>query len=715
MANISTSSVCAVCQGFGEEGHPRGRVVPQEENIERSYRYLYFHYPNLVVLSESARKGCRVCAFLLRVTKAGVANVDPYDYDESDDEESTDDFKTAWAEAEELERTRKDAFDIDRDTAEVARQSESVKDQDHYYHYLDALPRGSGRILLIAECFSPMGPRKENGERPLQIYVLASETDLSCHVSFLEAPAEPTGPNSPYGTAQNLLSEPYIALVRRWMDTCASKHDECRTHLGPVQKLPTRVLEILSDPATKNIKDVRLFETHGGEGTYACLSYCWGPTAQKSMTITSNFSQHLKSIPLNSLPRTIIDTLKVCCKLGFQYVWVDSLCIIQDDGKDWLREASNMAGVYSNATLTLAVHLCSDSSESFLEKLQQPEAEPLSDNATRLAFKDKTTGDERLLHLWTEGGEDAVRFLAGGWGYGHIDSVERRTSWLDRAWVLQEWLLSPRILHVHKMSLWDCFQGYGNELEHRFLTANPLPRAPSLLGANVVWYDVVQEFTRRKITKDTDRLPALAGLAEQYKKMTGNEYLAGMWVEDLPGTLLWKGPDRGLKSPTAYRAPSWSWASLEGEIKFELPMDETPEFNTSVVSAHCEYNPPGSLSTVTSGWLDVEGPVGLVSGVKKSDFSSRVFTNGRPVNGHDGWSASLDQDNTCSEGDVAQSKIYLLQIVVDSFPGNTSSLILEKVQPSGGKDTFRRIGYAMMSTSQRLKQERWEKRIIRLT
>lgn len=144
---------------------------------------------------------------------------------------------------------------------------------------------------------------------------------------------------------------------------------------------------------------------------------------------------------------------------------VDSLCIIQDDRDDWLRESSRMARIYSRSTLTLATHLCEKSSESFLQKLllqqhlERPAhppgdlpasfsggPEPLSENATRLAYTDMSTGKGRVLHLWRDGGNEAVRFLNGGWAKGHLEFSEKRTSWLHRAWALQEWLLSPRVL-----------------------------------------------------------------------------------------------------------------------------------------------------------------------------------------------------------------------------------------------------------------------------
>lgn len=467
----SASSVCAVCQGIGEEGHPRGRVQRFSPHTDFPYGHLYLHYPNLVVLRESARNGCKLCAFIQLVTRNGVPITEPYFWREA--------YNRIWAEAEGLERMREDTFDIGRDTEEVVRLLEGLKDDQEGAPFLDEMPEAPGRIVLFVLGSSPVGILEEIGERSLEIYVLNSDPSkhlFDCDVSLLNATGEPLDSDSLYCPAQDLLSASYVKLIRRWIATCSTEHEKCRIqygmHLGGIATvLPTRVLEISSNPASGEVIKVRLVETHGDQGIYACLSYCWGPVAQKSMTTTSNFAQHLESIPLHSLPETISDTIKLCCKLGIRYVWVDSLCIIQDDAQDWLREASRMAAVYSHSYLTLAIHLVEKSSESFLEKLRQqqqpkplactkdgtmgshggptvwpPEPEPLTDFTTRLAYTDKTTGDERALHLWMDFTNKTERFLARGWDYGSLERAESRSSWLNRAWILQEWLLSPRVL-----------------------------------------------------------------------------------------------------------------------------------------------------------------------------------------------------------------------------------------------------------------------------
>lgn len=724
-------SVCTMCQGLADEagGHPSGRVFAEPG---WSNHYLYFHYPNLMLLSESARNGCYFCAFLLRVLSyfEGL-RAGPHSWKRELDK--------AWHEAEGLERKREGTFDIGRDTDEVVRLMENLEITGKHFYFKEALPERLGRIVLSAYCEDSVGIWKEAEKASLRVGLqtrAGDPSELGARIDYRKPPAEPSDSDSFYVPAPDLLSKSYVALVHRWMMTCATKHQQCRTHFGQPPKLPTRVLDISSTPATEEITNVRLVETYGSEGEYACLSYCWGPVAQRSMTTKSNRDRYMKSIPLEKLPETISDALKLCCKLGFRYVWIDSLCIIQDDEEDWNREASRMAGVYSKSALTLAVHLCEKSSESFLQKRQlqkQSEAPALprdpsewlsgpasvSDNTTRLAYKDKTTGEERVVHLWAYARNRATRFLFYGWNGTRDTDIKRKTPWLDRAWALQEWLLSPRVLHINEMTMWDCFEGYGNELECRHMIPNPLLRAPSLLGTNKSWCDIVEDYTRRKITKDTDRLPALAGLAEQYKEVTGKEYLAGLWLEDLPAKLLWRG--RGDVEPqTNYCAPSWSWASLKGSVRFEANRaDQGNKPIASVVSAHCEYFPPGTLSTVTSGWLDLDGRMILVTGCNVKELESEdsgfvVFTD-LDAGGYAGWETSLDQSKDCIIEGIGYYQCFLLPTVVNHDHQITMAVLLQEVEEqSGGKDTFRRIGYADTIELDTMEIEGWEKRSIRL-
>lgn len=677
---VAKRDTCAVCQGFGEEGHPRGWV-----STEDPYNYIYIHYPNVVVLDQSARNGCHVCSYLVHTLK------------------NYDSFELEWDKANELELTREGAFDLDRDTAEAARMVKSLEGDG------TSLETPATVIVLKVHLLSnstktPGGPRDYTSKGLLEVQFGITGSSSGCGTSdLLNILADPTHPDLP---SQDLLSDAHTDLVLSWRKACDDKHEKCRLGLGQSQKLPKRLLEISSDPATGQITKIRLIETTpSSEGIYACLSYCWGQSAQTFKTTKSNFRQYLKSIPFDSLPATIIDTLKLCWKLGFRYVWVDSLCIIQGDEEDWEREASNMASIYGGSNLTLANHLCKDSSESFLQKRRQPEHRFWGEHSAKIVYTDKHTSEERMLYMRRH--EDDVRSLDMGRGR---DLRRARSPWLDRAWALQEWMLSPRVLHMHRITQWDCFEGHGNEIEHRLLENNPSRRALTSLGTGWgwSWRSIVEEFSRRNISNDEDRLPALAGLAEKYRDATGYEYLAGLWRQELPGALLWstKRCENYLKSPKGFRAPTWSWASLEGEV--ELPkLSEFADYTTSVISAGCTYRHPDTLTTVTSAWLDLEGPMSLVTDWTISWIFHICMTDDQD------WNVSLDQ-NTWTAKLFDQSKLYLLRIAVGKKPAYDFALVLEKMEQSDGKDTYRRLGYACTEPDEQVRHEGWEKKVIRL-
>ncbi|KAJ0103988.1 hypothetical protein J7T55_009652 [Diaporthe amygdali] len=363
----------------------------------------------------------------------------------------------------------------------------------------------------------------------------------------------------------DLLSRAHVSLVRSWMSACEADHKTCVQHSEAVKKLPTRLLEI-----------------EGGNGKLIRVS----------MTTKEKLNEYRHAIPWQKLPSTISDAIKLCYKLGFEYLWVDSLCIIQDDDQDWLREASNMAGIYSRSALTLAIHVCGDASESFLQK-RLLDTEQWSDGpygCSRIPVNDPETGDKFDMYLWQDESFKGSRFLDRWWTT--VQTIGRRGPsghWLSRAWTLQEWLLSPRVLHIHAMTIWDCFEGLGNELEKRSIRKSPFQRAVSNINH---WEIIMHDFTSRRITKEKDRLPALAGLAESFQSQTGYVYLAGLWLETLPHSLVWARSSlcTNMSKPLTYRAPTWSWAALEGAVIGPPFKDEDVSPMSEIVGHYCHLN-----------------------------------------------------------------------------------------------------------------------------
>ncbi|KAJ4299158.1 hypothetical protein N0V90_004402 [Kalmusia sp. IMI 367209] len=150
----------------------------------------------------------------------------------------------------------------------------------------------------------------------------------------------------------NPLSPSSLQTVRSWLSICTSKHSQCGQ--GIPKRLPTRILDISSST-------IRLHDSQAGTARYACLSHCWGPGGgSKLLKATRDTLQGLHvEIPWDRLPRTFQDAIVFARELGLSYIWIDSLCIVQDDPDDWQREAARMASIYQNAFLTLAERILS--------------------------------------------------------------------------------------------------------------------------------------------------------------------------------------------------------------------------------------------------------------------------------------------------------------------------------------------------------------------
>lgn len=135
--------------------------------------------------------------------------------------------------------------------------------------------------------------------------------------------------------------------ARGWIETCNQEH-KCMPNASAAY-IPTRVLDIRDDC-------VRLLETTHTRiaATYACLSHCWGKGSELLCTTSSNRQAFQTHIFWNSLPRTFQDAISIARQLGLSFIWIDALCIIQDDSLDWQQQSAVMADIYHNAYITIA-------------------------------------------------------------------------------------------------------------------------------------------------------------------------------------------------------------------------------------------------------------------------------------------------------------------------------------------------------------------------
>lgn len=353
-----------------------------------------------------------------------------------------------------------------------------------------------------------------------------------------------------------------------WIKDCSVHHSICRKLLEQGPWSPTRLLNV-GDP-TRNI-DPFLMETRHLRGVkkqqaYATLSHCWGKADIMSLT-SKNISQLKKAIPVSSMPRTFQDAVCVARSLKMKYLWIDSLCIIQDSQEDWRRESSLMNKVYRHSFCNIAAAASVDSqSGCFFPR------EPSSMPALLAPYE--------ILCKW-KGGNEVPYLLT----ILNMWEVEVEQSPLNRrGWVLQEYLLSPRSLHFTSDQVyWACQECKASETFPQGLplkvqdcdsssTAIYFPRCHiDILHEH--WGAIISDYSGRKLTNLNDKLIAISAVAKEFERVMNDEYLAGLWRSRFAACLNWEWIGSVYKEGQLpeYRAPSWSWASVEGEVWFDDP------------------------------------------------------------------------------------------------------------------------------------------------
>ena len=410
--------------------------------------------------------------------------------------------------------------------------------------------------------------------------------------------------------------------------------------------LPRRVLRLEQRPDSSI--SVHLQENHKEipmKALYATLSHCWG-SHHTCITTTANINRHSRGIAWTEVPLTWRQIIQYCLKLDISYLWIDALCIIQDDAEDWQEESAKMADIYQNSFLTLAATASSsDATGCFTEHNEDMDT-------GAFALKSGPRGLPVIM----------VRRAHKHWTLPPTPASQQDYPLLARGWVFQEILLSPRVIHFGRHELiWECAcqiqcecGGSTTGLKgNAFLWANSSESAeiteatidtkgeafgfetecalePS--GGRVIageseadeeleaagpggsevadmlerhtvktavkeeikerhsrawdqWRGITQEYSALHLTKPSDRLPALSGLAKRSASMLG-PYYAGLWKSTLPGDLLWRVEklephSAALQGLATYRAPSWSWACVESPVLYwdfrevDLPTEAT--------------------------------------------------------------------------------------------------------------------------------------------
>ncbi|RDW78455.1 hypothetical protein BP5796_06307 [Coleophoma crateriformis] len=360
-------------------------------------------------------------------------------------------------------------------------------------------------------------------------------------------------------------AEALLDTVANWLQTCLTDHDCAPVLPDSPMRPPSRVLDVGDEE-----KSPFLVTSQTLKGGWAALSHCWG-RVRPMETLTTNLDDRRAGIPLTSLPKTFRDAVIITRRLGLRYLWIDSLCILQDSVDDWFAEATRMAYIYTNATVTIAAEATPDCTAGIFDSSLSRRTNLLQ-NTTRLPCK--------------AGNRKGFLYCQPSRVTDHLDHGILNT----RAWTYQEDLLSPRIVRFSEQEIyWKCQRGSLSEtcptscrpdsLEHKAGPSVTLSHSSkfrrsqyedALSMRGMSWFQLVNEYVSRSLTFPEDVFPSLSGVARKFyrdesdkptSRLPSQTYLAGLWLEDIHRGLQWTALH--CERQATYIAPSWSWAALK--------------------------------------------------------------------------------------------------------------------------------------------------------
>jgi hypothetical protein len=429
------------------------------------------------------------------------------------------------------------------------------------------------------------------------------------------------------------LSPQNLLLLKRWLGDCASRQHKYRhcPNMMPVRtKLPTRVVYVGTDDGQD---PPRLYSGNGNIAGYTALTYCWGGF-QTHQTEKNRIKRYMRALPVERLPKSLRDAILLTRALGIQYIWIDSLCIIQDCNEDKDREMARMANIYKNAIFTIAAARAESCDDGFLG-VQEMRAGLL-----RISIK--------LPMNCLNGAIGSVLLYLTRTQIGHENTPIDK-----RAWSYQEQLLSRRVISFFDDSIeWRCpsrhlsddmlarkesgatdpvFLDEKTALSERTshmgrllcLHSERKRKFPKhLANLSTVWWTAVREYTMGSLSNPDDRLPAIGGIASEFHDLSGDVYVAGLWMSNLIRDLQWS-VYKQLEEPSndtgnrdlKYDTPTWTWASTHECTIWKY--SEWYELDSDRVKIiDCKANPVSALApfgSVNGGELRIRAPLKLLS------------------------------------------------------------------------------------------------------
>jgi hypothetical protein len=330
--------------------------------------------------------------------------------------------------------------------------------------------------------------------------------------------------------------------LRQLIDECTPASHE---HCGPVQETTTR---LPLDFRVLDVEEERLVKLPTGK-QHVALSYVWGaPESAGPTTVLANVGAYENKVPTDSLPRTLRDAMKACRHLGQRYLWIDRLCIVQDDARSKMEQIAAMGRIYRSAALVIIASAGQDANS------------PLPGVS---CCRPKDT---------------AIQFLLKG--------QDRSTVWWERGWTYQEAVLARRKLYftAHQVLFecdtvakrektrgrnWAKLRDPGDADGAWLKTMRLHKTTDGVLDPDIVAYvEQVKEYNHRTLSFPADIFDAFAGIASELFGSKGGCHF-NLPRAHFVQALLWivePGDSVKVREVPDMRLPTWSWVSVMGHI-----------------------------------------------------------------------------------------------------------------------------------------------------
>ncbi|MCJ1479180.1 hypothetical protein MMC13_007864 [Lambiella insularis] len=421
----------------------------------------------------------------------------------------------------------------------------------------------------------------------------------------------------------NTRSSRLMAL--RWLSECRAnldgEHSECQ--VSDASWYPTRLLDLSTLKETGRVLLVvsdQVDHSSLDRSEYITLSHCWGTWGAKELPVltTSNIDARVDhGMDLSLFPPTFKDGIEVANWFNIRWLWIDSLCIIQDSRDDWQREAPMMCDVYQNAFLNISADHAVDARGGCFRDRYFATVSAFKLDMKPLQSTWWVSIDERNLFEWVKDAPSS-----------------------ERAWIYQERHLARRVLHFTEHEVfWECRAATPSFRSETYPNGSPLRRdflgqtklslrdtSDNSISDNpylmLAWDAACRDYSRRKLTYQTDKLPALSGLARHFgSRCREDEYIAGVWLSQLPRALFWSVPRKerpeGRPSSFASGAPSWSWMSCAAPVEPSKMEDSYYIADVATIFADYQHKTADQYGDMARARLHVYGFVRRITSIMK--------------------------------------------------------------------------------------------------